>query len=47
MRALSSGVKEWSGGVNDKGLKGLNHVQNAFNNALQNVASSENINKAT
>lgn len=44
LRALSSGIKE-SSGVNDRGLKGLNHMQNAFNNALQNVVSSENINK--
>lgn len=46
LRALSDGIKELSG-VNEKGLKGLNHMQNAFNNALQNVASSKNINKIT
>lgn len=30
-----------------KDLKGLNHMQNAFNNALQDVASSKNIDKIT
>lgn len=46
LRALSDGIKELSG-VNEKDLKGLNHMQNAFNNALQDVASSEKINKIT
>ena len=44
LRALSDGIKELSG-VNEKDLKGLNHMQNAFNNALQDVASSKNIDK--
>ena len=46
LRALSDGIKELSG-VNEKDLKGLNHMQNAFNNALQDVASSKNIDKIT
>ncbi|MDY5821495.1 MAG: hypothetical protein SPJ83_01665 [Helicobacter sp.] len=46
LRALDKGIKELSG-VNEKDLKGLNHMQNAFNNALQDVASSKNINKIT